>query len=139
MYVPPPSSRLHGVQWGVVGPVLLGVHRLLFSAPARAGRAGLAHKMTQKQSCYHSAARFSAMPTSSSQSQEVQLGLWGASHKIVRDNAYLGFGETSANFTYQILPSEELCMQYWARNAGFTAFMHDCPFSSRMRGQLIYA
>lgn len=129
--------RLRRAHWCVAEPALLGVHRLYFQLQCHQKR-WLGPQNTKKV-IYHSAAWFSAMPTSSSPSWEVLLGLWEPSCETVRDIAHLETGETSANFIYQILLSEEFCMLYWSRKAGFTAFMHDCPFSSCMSVQLIYA
>lgn len=87
------------------------------------------------------------MPTSSSQSWEVQLSLWEASRQTVRDSACLGFGETSANFTYQILPPQSsaccigqemqgLLHSCTIANSVHTwmphQFKHECPVNSRL-------
>lgn len=130
--------RLRRAHWCVAWPVLLGVHTLLFSAPVPSEEKAWTTKQHK-----------------SNETTILQLGFWPcppppvkvgrfclASGNLpvrLRDITHLGIGESSANFIHQILLSEEFCMLYWARKAGFTAFVHDCPFSSCMSVQLIYA
>lgn len=63
-----------------------------------------------------------AIPTSSSQSWEVELRLQGASWEIVRDTPCLGFAESSANSTTSCHLKSSAC----CTGRGVQSLLHSC-------------
>lgn len=137
MYVPLPSQTAQGSLVCCMACAAGSSHTFIFSSSA-IRREGLDHKTTQINETIILQLGFWPCPP-----PPVEVGRFclasGNLPVRLRDITHLGIGESSANFIHQILLSEEFCMLCWARKAGFTAFVHDRPFSSCMSVHLIYA